>query len=52
MLVYGNHSSAVKNPTAHKTAVKKETDRSYSFPLTIECAKKIKHALIAPIRYC
>jgi hypothetical protein len=48
MLAYGNHSSAVKNQAAHKTAIQKDTARGYSFPLTIECAKKIKHGRIAP----
>jgi hypothetical protein len=48
MLAYGNHSSAVKNQAAHKTAIQKDTDRGYSFPLTIECAKQIHHGRIAP----
>ena len=49
ILTYGNHSSARKRPHALIKVSKKDTAAGYSFPVTFDCCRKIRHGRVGPL---
>ena len=49
ILNYGNHSSAQKRPEALIKVSEKDTAAGYSFPVTFDCCKKIRHGRVGPL---
>ena len=48
-LRYGNHSSGKSNPRALLKVIEKDASKGYSFPITKECALKIRRGRISPM---
>ena len=49
LIAYGNHSSARKRPAALIKVSQKDTVHGWAFPLTFDCARKIKGGRFAPL---
>ncbi len=46
---YNNHSSTHQRLEAYNKMIGKDAKRGYSFPVTIECAKRLRHGRIGPV---
>ena len=49
LIEYGNHSSAKKRPKALIKVSQKDTDHGWAFPITFDCARKLKGGWFGPL---
>ena len=49
LITYGNHSSAKKRPEALIKVSQKDTIHGWAFPITFDCARRIRHGRFGPL---